>query len=118
MMTPHDECLAPLPRDNTEGLAKLAAIYGLPVVLTTTGGGADGPTSPLIAPITETFPETPVFDRQDDLNAMDDPRFADAVRATGRKKVILSGLTTDYCLVHPATSLIAQGYHVLVAGWV
>ena len=104
-MTPRDEYLAPLspdnaavlfvdnrtglmpgtrsidpalPRDNIEGLARLAAIHGLPVVLTTTGGGADGPTSPLIAPITETFPRTPVFDRQDHLNAMDDPRFADA----------------------------------------
>ena len=45
---------------------------------------------------------------------MDDPRFADAVRATGRKKLILSGLTTDFCLVYPATSLMAQGYHVFV----
>jgi hypothetical protein len=49
------------------------------------------------------------------LNAMDDPRFAEAVKATGRTKIILSGITTDFCLVYPALSLIAAGYHVLVA---
>jgi len=101
-------------RDNTEGLAKLAAIYDLPVVLTTTGGGGHGPSGPLLPPITETFPDAPIIDRQDYLNAMADPRFADAVRAVGRKKVILSGITTDFCLVYPTASLIAQGYHVFI----
>lgn len=101
-------------RNNTEALAKLAAIYGLPVVLTTTGGGEHGPSGPLITPITDTFPHLPVIDRQEYLNAMADPRFSDAVRATGRKKVILSGLTTDFCLVYPTASLIAQGYHVFI----
>lgn len=101
-------------RTNTEGLAKLAAIYELPVVLTTTGGGAQGTSGGLIKPITETFPDTPVIDRQGYLNAMSDERFADAVRATGRRKLILSGLTTDFCLVYPAASLIAEGYHVFI----
>lgn len=101
-------------RTNTEGLAKLAAIYDLPVVLTTTGGGAHGPSGGLITPITETFPNAPIIDRQDYLNAMSDKRFADAVRVTGRKKLILSGLTTDFCLVYPTASLIAEGYHVFI----
>ena len=30
-------------KTNTEGLAKLAKMFALPVVLTTTGGGAGGP---------------------------------------------------------------------------
>jgi nicotinamidase-related amidase len=46
---------------------------------------------------------------------MDDQRFADAVRATGRKKIILSGITTDFCLLYPALSMIREGYHVFVA---
>jgi nicotinamidase-related amidase len=101
-------------RINTEGLAKLSKIYGLPVVLTTTGGGANGPAGPLSSGITETYPDAPIIDRTDYFNAMSDARFADAVKRTGRKKVILSGLTTDYCLVYPAASLIAQGYHVFI----
>lgn len=102
-------------RLNTEGLAKLAALFELPVVLTTTGGGADGPSGPLLKPITDTFPDAPVVNRLDYLNAMDDVRFATAVRKTGRRKVILSGITTDFCLLYPALSLIREGFHVLIA---
>ena len=100
---------------NTEGLAKLAALFDLPVVLTTTGGGAEGPAGPLMPSITETFPDEEVIDRQAYFNAMDDPRFAAAVEEIDRPKVILTGITTDYCLVYPAQTLIDQGYHVLVA---
>jgi nicotinamidase-related amidase len=64
-------------RLNTEALAKLAELYGLPVVLTTTGGGAEGAWGPLLKPITDTFPDAPIFNRQP-LNAMNDPGFADA----------------------------------------
>lgn len=102
-------------RLNTEALAKLAALYELPVVLTTTGGGADGPSGPLLKSITDTFPSVPIINRLEYLNAMDDPHFADAVRATGRKKVILSGITTDFCLVYPAISLLREGFHVFIA---
>jgi nicotinamidase-related amidase len=102
-------------KTNTEGLAKLAKHFRLPVVLTTTGGGANGPSGGLLKPITDTFPDVPVIGRMGNLNAMDDPRFADAVKATGRRKVILSGITTDFCLVYPALSLIAAGCHVFIA---
>jgi nicotinamidase-related amidase len=100
---------------NTEGLAQLAKMFDVPVVLTTTGGGADGPSGPLLKGITETFPDAEIVNRMGNLNAMDDPRFAAAVKATGRRKVILSGITTDFCLVYPALSLLAAGYHVFIA---
>ncbi len=102
-------------KTNIEGLAKLAKIFGLPVVLTTTGGGANGPSGPLLKPITDTFPNVEPVNRKGNLNAMDDQGFAKAVKATGRHKLILSGITTDFCLVYPALSLIAQGYHVFIA---
>ena len=100
---------------NTVGLAQLAKIFALPVVLTTTGGGAEGPSGPLLKPITDAFPDVAPVNRMGNLNAMDDPRFAEAVKATGRHKLILSGITTDFCLVYPALSLIAAGYHVFIA---
>jgi Isochorismatase family len=65
--------------------------------------------------ITETFPGVEPVNRMGNLNAMDDPRFAAAVKATGRRKLILSGITTDFCLVYPALSLITAGYHVFIA---
>ena len=100
---------------NTEGLARLAKMFGLPVVLTTTGGGEHGPSGGLLKGITDQFPGVEPIARTGILNAMDDPRFADAVEATGRRKLILSGITTDFCLVYPALSLIAAGYHVFIA---
>jgi len=102
-------------KTNTEGLAKLAKMFALPVVLTTTGGGAGGPSGGLLKGITDTFPEIEPVNRMGNLNAMDDSRFAAAVAATGRRKIILSGITTDFCLVYPALSLIAAGYHVFIA---
>lgn len=101
-------------KSNTEGLAKAAKLFGLPVVLTTTGGGEHGPSGGLLKGISDTFPDVEPIARSGILNAMDDSRFAEAVKATGRRKVILSGITTDFCLVYPALSLIAAGYHVFI----
>lgn len=101
-------------KNNIEGLAKVAKMFDLPVVLTTTGGAEHGPSGGLLKGITETFPDVEIFARTGILNAMDDPRFAEKVTATGRRKLILSGITTDFCLVYPALSLIAAGYHVFV----
>jgi nicotinamidase-related amidase len=100
---------------NTVGLAKLAKMFELPVVLTTTGGGEHGPSGGLLKGIIQSFPDVEPVARTGILNAMDDPRFAAAVKATGRRKIILSGITTDFCLVYPALSLIAAGYHVFIA---
>ena len=102
-------------KTNTEGLAKLAKMFDLPVILTTTGGGAGGPSGGLLKGITDNFPGLATVNRMGNLNAMDDPRFAEAVKATGRRKMILSGITTDFCLVYPALSLMAAGYHVFIA---
>ena len=101
-------------KTNTEGLARMAKMFKLPVVLTTTGGGAEGPSGPLLKGITDAFPNIAPINRMGNLNAMDDPRFAAAAKATGRNKLILSGITTDFCLVYPALSLIAAGFHVFI----
>ena len=45
---------------------------------------------------------------------MDDENFAAAVKATGRKKLIIAGVTNDVCTVYPALSLVGEGYDVQV----
>lgn len=69
-------------KTNTEGLARLAKLFDLPVVLTTTGGGANGASGGLLKGITDSFPDVEPINRMGNLNAMDDPRFAEAVEAT------------------------------------
>jgi nicotinamidase-related amidase len=48
------------------------------------------------------------------VNAMDDENFAAAVAATGRKKLIIAGVTNDVCTVYPALSLVRDGFEVQV----
>lgn len=48
------------------------------------------------------------------VNAMDDENFATAVKATGRKKLIIAGVTNDVCTVYPALSLVRDGFEVQV----
>jgi nicotinamidase-related amidase len=50
-------------KTNIDGLAQLAKMFALPVVLTTTGGGAEGPSGPLLKGITEAFPEVAPVNR-------------------------------------------------------
>src|SRR5690606_40869039 len=48
------------------------------------------------------------------VNAMDDENFAAAVKATGRKRIIIAGVTNDVCTVYPTLSLVLDGYEVQV----
>lgn len=48
------------------------------------------------------------------VNAMDDENFATAVKATGRKKLIIAGVTNDVCTVYLALSLVRDGFEVQV----
>jgi nicotinamidase-related amidase len=46
------------------------------------------------------------------VNAWDDKNFVAAVKKTGRKNLIMAGVTTDVCLVYPAISAVHDGYNV------
>jgi nicotinamidase-related amidase len=101
-------------KNNTVALAALANIFKLPVILTTTGGGGNGPAGPLFPELLAELPGVPVIDRQQFFNSMDDSRFKAAVEKTGRKKLIIAGITTDLCVMFPAITAVAQGYDVYI----
>jgi nicotinamidase-related amidase len=46
------------------------------------------------------------------VNAWADPNFSGAIEATGRKNLIMGGVTTDICLVFPSISAVQLGYNV------
>lgn len=96
---------------NTEALAKTAKTFGMPVVLTTVA--ADTFTGPLLPEISRLFPQQEVIDRSS-LNAWADPRFVEAVKKTGRKKLIMAGVWTELCLALPVLSAIEAGYEVYI----
>ncbi|MCU7551818.1 isochorismatase family protein [Chitinophagaceae bacterium LB-8] len=47
-----------------------------------------------------------------EINAWDYQKFVDAVRATGRKKLIIAGVSTEICVAFVAPSAILDGYEV------
>ncbi|MBC7936575.1 MAG: isochorismatase family protein [Rhizobacter sp.] len=100
--------------NNTLALANIAKIFKLPVVLTSTGGGANGPAGPIIPELLAEFPGQKVIDRQMYFNAMNDPVFKADVEKTKRKKLIIAGITTDLCVMFPAITAVAEGYDVYI----
>ena len=95
-------------------LAKTAQILNMPVVLTSSM--EEYAQGPLLSELNEIFPKefASRIKRLGVVNAMEDPAFADAVKATGRRKFILAGVTNDVCTVFPALTLISQGFDVQV----
>ena len=97
-------------RSNVLALAKTAKAHSLPTVLT--ASYAEGPNGPLMPELLELLPDAPVIYRPGPINAFTDPEFVKAVEATGRKKLIMAGVTTDVCLYFPVMSALAAGYEV------
>ncbi|MGW0581964.1 hydrolase [Streptomyces sp. NPDC002920] len=95
----------------TVGLAKAARTFELPVVLSTVA--AESFSGPLLPQLADVFPEQKIIDRTT-MNAWEDLAFVDAVKATGRKKLVIAGLWTEVCVVMPTLSALAQGYEVYV----
>jgi len=95
-------------------LAKTAKILKLPTVLTSSM--EDNVQGPLLAQFESIIPAAFAarIKRFGVVNAMDDPKFAAAVLSTGRKKLILAGVTNDVCTVYPALSLVRDGFDVQV----
>lgn len=104
-----DMALAEL-RNNALALAKAAALYELPAVLTTSA--SDGPNGPLWEAIPEALPDAPIVHRPGQINAWDDEDVVAAIEATGRKQLIMAGVTLDVCLMFPARSAQEAGYEV------
>ncbi|MGQ4486073.1 hydrolase [Streptomyces sp. 372A] len=95
----------------TVGLAKSARVFDVPVVLSTVA--AESFSGPILPQLLNVFPKHEVIDRTS-MNAWEDAALVEAVRTTGRRKIILSGLWTEVCLVLPALSALGQGYEVYV----
>jgi nicotinamidase-related amidase len=89
-------------RPNVLGLAKTAKVHKLPTVLT--ASYAEGPNVPLMPKLLEMFPDVQPAYRPGPINARDDPNFVRAVEATGRRTLVMAGVTTDVCLMFPALS--------------
>jgi nicotinamidase-related amidase len=92
------------------GLAKAARVFNVPTILTSVIAARGG----LLFPqITDVFPGQEVIDRTL-INTWEDKTVVDAVKATGRKQLIIAGLWTEVCVAMPAIQAAGEGWDVTV----
>jgi len=95
---------------NVVSTAKIAKLFGLPIVHSTinvkTGRG-----QPTLTPLAEVLAGDPPIDRTT-TNAWEDANFLDAVRATSRRKLLICALWTEICMAFPTLDAMREGYEV------
>ena len=104
----------PMPalRNHAAALATMATLCKMPVI--TTASVPQGPNGPLIPEIHANAPHAKYVARRGEINAWDNPDFVAAVKATGRKTLIIAGTITSVCMAFPAVAAIHEGYKVFV----
>ena len=98
------------PINNVEALCKTAKLYELPIILSTVNV-SNGVNEDTIPPIREVLGKVTTIDRTS-INSWEDQDFVDAVKATGRKKLIMCALWTEACQLFPTLDALSEGYEV------
>ncbi|MEL6491983.1 MAG: isochorismate family cysteine hydrolase YcaC [Cyanobacteria bacterium J06621_3] len=99
-------------KNNILALANAAKFFDLPTILTTSF--ENGPNGPIVSELKEIFPDAPYIARPGQINAWDNEDFVAAVKATGKKQLIVAGVVTDVCVAFVALSAIEAGFDVFV----
>ncbi len=104
-----------LVKKNALRLARIAKAVGMPVVLT--ASMEDQVQGPLVPELEQILPEAFAerIRRPGIVNAMHHEGFNKAVKATGRKKLIVAGVTTEICVTLPVLQMLEEGYEVQVS---
>jgi len=93
-------------RHNVVASARAARVLGIPVILTSTAPKIFGPTLP---ELTDALPGIENIERSI-INVWEDPRIKQAIKETGRQKILFAALTTHVCLAFPSISAASEGY--------
>lgn len=109
----HSDDLESIKR-NTLALACAAKETGMPLILTSSM--EEQAQGPLFEELQQAVPEAyeERVQRAGVVDAMKDDNFLKKVQDTGRKNLIIAGITTDVCVVYPAISAVLDNYNVQV----
>jgi nicotinamidase-related amidase len=95
---------------NVVALVKVAKLYRLPIVLSTVQV-TNGVNQETIPQLREQLPDVRPLDRMS-INAWQDREFLQAVRDTGRSKLVMGALWTEVCLAFPCLDALRDGFEV------
>ena len=97
-------------RANTVALAKIAEQAGIPIIYT--ASEPDGPNGPIMEELPAAAPSAKYVGRKGEVSSWDNADFVAAVKATGRKTLVIAGVWTSVCVAFPALQAHAEGYKV------
>lgn len=99
--------------NNAVALAKTAKVFGLPIVASTSATKVYS--GPMMPALQRAIPDVSAIDRRN-MNAWEDDAARNAIVATGRKRLLISGMLTEACVNFLALSAAEEGYEVFVVG--
>ncbi len=94
--------------NNVTALAKVAKAFDVPTILTTIGAARGGE---IFKQVQAVFPDQKPIDRSS-INSWEDHRVVEAVKKTGRQKLVIAALWSEMCLAQPAIHAMGEGYDV------
>src|SRR5580704_10167756 len=97
-------------RKNVVSTVRTARAFGVPIVHSTVNV-ASGQQQPTVPELAELLEDSPPIDRTT-VNSWEDVEFLEAVRATGRRKLIFCALWTEVCMAFAALDALREGYEV------
>ncbi|MCU6238889.1 hydrolase [Morganella morganii] len=98
-------------KNNTVGLAKAAKIFNVPTIYTSVE--TESFSGYIWPELLAVHPESKPIERTS-MNSWEDRKFVEAVKATGRKKLVMAALWTEVCLNFPTLMAIEAGYEVYI----
>ena len=97
---------------NITSVAKAAVAFNLPIIHSTVNVGT-GRNKPPIQQLQDVLGHLPTYDRTS-INILEDREFNQAVKACGRRKLIMTALWTEACLAFPVLDAIKEGFEVYI----
>lgn len=97
-------------RNNTGLVAGSAKLFNVNTIVTTVAEKSFS--GPIFPEIREYYGDESKYIDRTTMNSWEDKRIVEAVKKSGKKKIVLAGLWTEICITLPALSAIEDGYEV------
>ena len=99
-------------RNNAGLVAGTAKLFKVPTIITTVAEKSFS--GPVFPEIKEYYGDESTYIDRTTMNSWEDKRIVEAIKKTGKKRIVLAGLWTEVCIVLPALSALEDGYEVYV----
>ncbi len=97
-------------KNNTIAMAKTAKLFNIPTILTAVE--TESFSGYIWPELMDVLQQDPI--ERTSMNSWEDPKFVEAVKKTGRKKLVMAALWTEACLIFPTLCALDEGYEVIM----